>query len=261
MEEEVEKELDEFEAAWNEDRGDISEPKAETVEEPEAETVEEPEAEIVEEPEPEPDAEFKGEFEAAQAKIKELEHSVASGNGRVSALTRKLYESNSPPAEDKAPAVESDTTKWNSLKEEYPDIADGTAEKLDAMEARVERMVEERLAPIRKMEEERYVDSQVDIVSRAYPEWQDTINTDGFTTWLDDQPLKVQDLKKSFESEDYIYLLKCYNGSKSEQVAEIKTSRENVLKSNVAVPKRGRTTPSGPPDDFESAFAYFANKD
>ncbi len=205
---------------------------------------------------------YRTDYEAAQAKIKELEHSVASGNGRVSALSRKLADvATTPPAPLQEGVTPPSGELWSNLQEEYPDIAKGTNERLGEIESRVEQMVEERLAPLRQMEEERYVDSQMNIVSSAYPEWQETIRSETFDKWVEEQPLKVQDLRKSYESEDYIYLLKCYNADKSEQVEEIRSSRQDVLKSNVAVPKRGRSKPSGPPDDFESAFAYYADQD
>lgn len=199
-------------------------------------------------------------YEAAQAKIKELEHQAVSDSGRVAALTRKIRETQSSisPIDEGVPES---TGKWDTLREEYPDIAEGAAEQMSALEARVERMVEDRLAPLREMEESRYTDNQIDLVQRSYPEWQETVHSDDFGGWLDKQPLKVQDLRKSFESEDYIYLLKCYNADKSEQVEEIRSSRENTLRTNVAVPKRGPSRPSGPPDDFDSAFAYYAQRD
>jgi hypothetical protein len=205
---------------------------------------------------------YKKEYEEAQAKIKELEHSVASGNGRVSALSRKLADAESPSVQPLEEGVTPDAGElWSNLKEEYPDIANGTDERFVAMESKIDKMVEERLAPLRRMEEDRYVDNQLNIVSQSYPDWQETVHGEDFGIWVDKQPLKVQDLRKSYESEDYIYLLKCYNADKSEQVEEIRSSRENTLKSNVAVPKRGRSKPSGPPDDFESAFAYYADQD
>ena len=205
---------------------------------------------------------YKKDYEEAQAKIKELEHSVASGNGRVSALSRKLADAESPSVQPLEEGVTPDAGElWSNLKEEYPDIANGTDERFVAMESKIDKMVEERLAPLRQMEEDRYVDNQLSIVAQAYPDWQETVHGEEFGTWVDKQPLKVQDLRKSYESEDYIYLLKCYNADKSEQVEEIRSSRQGVLKSNVAVPKRGRSKPSGPPDDFESAFAYYADQD
>jgi hypothetical protein len=240
------------------------EPEVQT-EEPVAEEpiAEEPIAEESEEPiAEEPVAEEPVEYENVQARVVEVEYQADSDSGRVSALSRKLYETRQgmpTPLAEGSPEPTFD--KWNTLKEEYPDIAGGTAEKLGELEARVERMVEDRLAPIREMEEQRYIDSQVAQVKGAYPDWQDTVHSDDFSGWLGKQPLKVQDLKGSMESEDYIYLLKCYNADKSEQVEEIRSSRASTLKSNVAVPKRGPSRPPGPPDDFESAFAYYAQKD
>ena len=201
--------------------------------------------------------EYQSDYEAAQGRIKELEHQAVSDSGRVSALTRKLQDP--VPLQEGAPEESFD--KWNTLQEEYPDIADGAAEKIGALEAKVERMVEERLAPLRELEEQRYVDGQIQMVASRYPDWQETVHSEDFDTWMGQQPLKVQDLRGSMESEDYIYLLKCYNADKSEQVEEIRSTRENQLKTNVAVPKRGPSRPSGPPDDFESAFAYYAQQD
>lgn len=270
--------VDDFEQGWADavdDKPQMEEPGDEPVEEPEAVTDELDTAEGTDSVENEevlddtvengwegiPES-YKKEYEDAQAKIKNLEHSVASGNGRVSALSRKLADAGTPQVQPMQEGITPDAGKlWTNLKEEYPDIANGTDERFHEMESKIDKMVEERLAPLRQMEEDRYVDSQLNIVTQAYPEWQETIATEDFDKWVTEQPLKVQDLRKSYESEDYIYLLKCYNGDKSEQVEEIRSSRENTLKTNVAVPKRGRSKPSGPPDDFESAFAYYADQD
>ena len=275
--EEEEKAIDEFEQGWEDavdEKPQMEEPGDEPVEAPsddaEIPEVEEDTDSVADEVIPaSEDADwadipesYRTEYESAQAKIKELEHSVASGNGRVSALSRKLADVETPQPTPLQEGVTPPSGElWSNLQEEYPDIANGTNERLGEIESRVEQMVEERLAPLRQMEEERYVDSQMDIVSSAYPEWQETIRSEGFDSWVEQQPLKVQDLRKSYESEDYIYLLKCYNADKSEQVEEIRSSRQDVLKSNVAVPKRGRSKPSGPPDDFDSAFAYYADQD
>jgi len=276
VEDAVEIEVDEFEQGW-EDAVDDKPQMEESVDEPVEGVVDAEEdtlvseSEDIDENEEIPASEngwdgipesYKKEYEEAQAKIKELEHSVASGNGRVSALSRKLADAELPQVQPLEEGVASDAGElWSNLKEEYPDIASGTDERFKTMESKIDAMVEERLKPLRQMEEDRYVDNQLGIVARAYPDWQETVHGEDFGAWVDKQPLKVQDLRKSYESEDYIYLLKCYNADKSEQVEEIRSSRENTLKSNVAVPKRGRSKPSGPPDDFESAFAYYADQD
>jgi hypothetical protein len=275
---EVEETVDEFEQGWADavdEKPQMEEPGDEPVETPsddaEIPEVEEDTDSVADEGDTPSEGDtdwenipesYRTEYESAQAKIKELEHSVASGNGRVSALSRKLADVETPqptPLEEGVTPPSGEL--WTNLQEEYPDIANGTNERLGEIESRVERMVEERLAPLRQMEEERYVDSQLNMVAQSYPDWQETVHSADFGSWVEQQPLKVQDLRKSYESEDYIYLLKCYNADKSEQVEEIRSSRQDVLKSNVAVPKRGRSKPSGPPDDFDSAFAYYADQD
>jgi hypothetical protein len=203
-------------------------------------------------------------------RIKELEHNVVSNTGRVSALTRKLYNTQVPtPLEEGVPPAAAEVgEKWAELEKEYPDIAGGTSERIQQLEARVEQLLEEKLKPIRQAEEERYVDSQLGLVAQAYPDWQNTVNGEEFAGWLSMQPSKIQEMKNSYDAEDYIYLLKGYNTGKSDQIntdkaeqaESLRTSREKKLKANVAVPNRGRAKPSGPPDDFEEAFAWYADK-
>jgi hypothetical protein len=261
--EEVEEEVATDETAEEDAEEESGETDLDSEEEPS-------EIEASEEAEPEGDVPLSSE----QERIRELEHSVASGNGRVAALTRKLYKQSNPtPLEEGVAPTETATLKggdkWAELQKEYPDIAGGTQERIHELESRVEDLLEKKLQPIRQAEEERYVESQIGIVGSMYPNWNETVNSEGFDLWIKDQPSPVQEMRKSYNAEDYIYLIKGYNTSRSDQVnsanaekaESLKVSREKKLKSNVSVPNRGRSKPSGPPDDFEEAFAWYAEKD
>ena len=181
----------------------------------------------------------------------DFEHSFKSQVGRVSALQKKL-DSESPPAkkfdDDLAIAME-----------DYPEIVKPMMDYFD----RKYGDLDQRLAPIQqqndRQDEQRYIDAQVNIIDSNIPEWREIVAGNDYRNWLSEQPTAVKAMAGSYDARDYQYLIGSFQGTKNRS-NDLAQRRQNRLAGSVSVQNKGASKSTSAPDDFSSAWEYYASK-
>ena len=194
---------------------------------------------------------LKQKIEVLQKQRDDFEHSFKSQVGRVSALQKKL-DSESPPAKKFDDDLE-------SAMEDYPEIV---KPMIDYFERKYGDL-DQRLAPIQqqndRQDEQRYIDAQVNIISASNPDWLEITTSNEYKNWLTEQPSAIQAMNNSYDARDYQYLIGSFQGTKNKS-NELAQRRQSKLAGNVAVQSKGVSKSSSAPDDFSSAWEYYANK-
>ncbi len=209
---------------------------------------------------------LRNEFYQVRSKNEELEHSLKSNNGRVSALQKKINELElSGNQEEKAPEqADESNSRLEELREDYPEFAEMidlvVRQNNEQSQQHVMQQVEERITPLQQIEQQRYNEYQVSLLADEFPDWQAQEQSEGFATWIEQQPPVVQQLIQSRQAEDHAYLLRGYNQTRTDKVASITEKRERKLASSEALPNKGPSKKAIAPDDFEAAFNYYVNK-
>jgi hypothetical protein len=280
-----------FEDAFNElvDGPADSEPAAETIEEPTSEesqdgelqgqeeeaqeqagvgvldSKEDPEPEEAEQPDP------AAELAATKLELEKWQHKYNSDLGRQNAYQRQIQEKDQliaqlQSAQSANPGVVN--KHWDTLKEDYPDIAQGISSLLEEKDSRHAQEIEalrNSIAPIQAQAQESFVAQQYQMLEREHPDYAEIAASPEFNQWVQTQPQNVQQMMESDNAADAAYLLRTYKNETSPGIqanSELKQRREKQLRQAQNVPSRGgRSQQVMPPDDdFEAAFDYFADR-
>ena len=181
----------------------------------------------------------------------EFEHSFKSQVGRVSALQKKL--------DSESPAPKKFDDDLASAMEDYPEIVKPMMDYFD----RKYGDLDQRLAPMQqqneRQDEQRYIDAQVNIIDSNIPDWRNIISGNDYKQWLTEQPSAIQSMSSSYDARDYQYLIGSFQGTKTKS-NDLSQRRQSKLAGNVAIQSKGASKSSSAPDDFSSAWEYYANK-
>ena len=248
----------------------------------ETEEVEEVEA-AIEEPEEAPEAEdiwakadegLKSEYDKLRDNNDKLSHQAKSNAGRIGALQRKLNEfqstspagGNQPSANEVAEAMKTPEA-WASFNEEYPDIHDAIESRLEVERSQNQETMNRALQPLRAAEEERHVSNQYAALEAAHTDWKDVVKSESFVDWLQEQPNAIQQLSNSNDAFEASKLIDYYKLSQPKEeiattstVTSIQQKRAKQLEDAAGVRSKPGPGATGviPPDDFDSAFNWFA---
>jgi len=200
-------------------------------------------------------AEYRAQNEALKQERDHFEHGFKSQVGRVSALQKKI---DGEKKDDEGQAEQDDDQIANVLKE-YPEIVKPIIDLIEKKYARLNGDIDQRLAPIKEQEQRRYVDAQIATMDSQFPDWRNTVSSDDYKAWLQQQPEPVQAMADSYNAKDYAYLLNNFKATRT-KASDIAERRQTKLASNVAIHSKGASKKATAPDDFDSAWDYFANK-
>lgn len=229
-------------------------------------------------------------WEAAQRQIRDLTHRYQSANGRISALMRKQAEAataatgkgQNEAAADPAAALFSDP-ELKAFEEEYGEIAKpikkliGTlSSQNQALQAQLSDIQTEREAALSVA----VIDREESVLSQAHPDWKDAAATPAFAAWIRSQPdtlkqIALQNydsisdgasaakLLSLFKAETGFSARKAITGNRAPaapgpQKPDLSERRRRQIEAAAGMPSRGPSAGSGPVDDFESAFKYYA---
>ena len=198
------------------------------------------------------------------------EHRYKSDLGRQSALQSKITELEAANAQlrKNAPAnSEISDEGWESLKEDFPEIAVAFESKLNNVVGGYEQQIkqlQDQINPIQQHANDQYIDSQYDILGREFPQWKETINTTDFNHWLQKQPATVQQFMNSDSAADAAYLLTSYgmheNANNPKPESELRLRRKAQLENSQTLGGGNGLKKAAELDDFDSAFDEFASK-
>ena len=235
-------------------------------------------------------------IKAAEAERDELRHQVSSGNGRVSALQRKLNDlerqiqqasaaqsaaGNDAPSEQQIAEAMETPEKWEDFKDEYPEIADAIDSRLAAALNQHQSQLDQRLAPVIETVHEQKVLTGYEELEQIHPGWRDRVATDDFQSWLEQQPEAVQAWADSDDVNEASSLIGYYDqyllatgrdiptptstdsGGGEKPAATLEERRAQQLEDGQTLPSTGAgVTTDGPEtgDEFSRAFQAEARK-
>lgn len=283
----VEKEHEDFEAAFDaavegkelDEETEVEE--AEETEETEVETEEAEESEEENEVDETTDDKEEIDVEALIRERDDYKQKFQSNNGRISAYQRQLDElqqSNAHLASQIAKSVDDTGSKseareqiageisnqsWDELKEDMPDVAAAIDERLKAMIDDRIKPINEKIQPIsqslqeqRQREAEARFERELAVVKDRHPDFDDVVRSSEFSEWLGQQPEPVQQLQNSDSAADAAYLLDTFKLQTSTEPSgsDLKQRNQAKLRNSLAAPSKrlSRTAPSL--DDFDAAF-------
>ena len=215
------------------------------------------------------------EIEQYKAEIQKWQHKYNSDLGRQNALQRKITELEAQVAEArKAPNENPEGSgvtdaEWESMKEDFPEIASGFDARLRSVTAQYEQQIQQLQAAINPIQEQARSSQrnmQLEQLAQQHPDWQDIAGSQEFRSWVNEQPRPVQQLIESEDAAEAAYLISTYKQSTGQVTQapndELKQRRDRQLRQGQTISNRGgRSKTNLPPaDDYEAAFNYFAER-
>lgn len=194
-----------------------------------------------------------------------LEHSAKSNSERVQALQRKYEGGNNDDdqgvAIDEEAAVETlddlyGSDEWKDNDKIYPEMA-GMLKKAIGI---IQRQTEAKFEPLIQKNANDSVDREMEALTKDHPAWYQTVTSKEFTSWLNTQPGSIQQMMETDSAENYNYLLQSYQRVGDAAIDEIVTKRKANLAKNQNIESKGPTPKPGVPDDFDSAFDFYAKQ-
>jgi len=226
-------------------------------------------------------------LKALEAENQKLKHSEASQRGRLGAYQRQINQLHSQLQQVQSTAGESKSEDqkrqdaadaagvkdWESLKEDFPEVANALDARLQAeakqreadrqRQAQLEQQIEQlqsAVQPIQQQAQDQYLKSQVDALSARHPDWQEVVAAPAFAEWLDQQPESLRRLTESNDAAEAAALMDLYKSHAKGSGGNSADKRQERLASAQTVSRRGTSPRGGAPDDFEAAFDHYAKK-
>lgn len=187
---------------------------------------------------------------------------------------------------------------WRRFQEEYPEVAGPIAGAFKALEERNARL-EEQLGQVTGRLSQEDLDAQEQALAEAHPDWERVVADPGFARWVEGQPTAVRRIaeengERIVDAESAAFLVGLYKqqaqaaspaqprpagqagaararggapgpeagGQPAAQPPNSNAAerRQRQLNAATAVDSRGPGAGSGPPDDFDAAFEFFARR-
>lgn len=209
-----------------------------------------------------------------KAELQKWQHKYNSDIGRVNAyqnqisqLQQQLADAQKAKTGDNPENSGMSDSEWETLKEDYPDIANALEKKLGAIEQSYQSQLkrfDSQLEPVRQSQQEQYRNMQLQALETAHSDWREVVQSDDYSQWLQSQPQEIQAFMQSSEADKNIYLLNSYKASKgmSQAPSNIQQKRNRQLQQSRTVPNRTTSNANRTiaEDDYDAAFDYYASK-
>ncbi|WP_277810686.1 hypothetical protein [Chromohalobacter canadensis] len=235
-----------------------------------------------------------------QAQLDRLQQSEASQRGRVGALQRQINEFKrnqggqqrpaqggqqaSQPSNSSGEQQEADQKQamaeaagsddWESLKQDFPDIARAVEARLEGDRQETARLQQEvadlrsTVQPMQEQAHEQYLGSQKRALEARHSDWKEVVNAPAFQQWLQQQPASISSLFESEDAAEAAALLDLYKSTNpptgsysaqgNAQAEAEREKRQQRLAGAVTPQRRGAAKRDAVPDDWEGQFNHFA---
>lgn len=239
----------------------------------EEEEEEEDEGQVDESTQSEPEPTSNAEINALRQELQRERHKYNSDLGRQNAFQRQIKERDEEIARLKSSQAANpgiSDNRWKTVKEDYPDIAEGMTaliEQTKQAHAQEVAALKQQLEPIQGQLHENYVQQQYSMLAAEHPDWEVIAASPEFNHWISTQPHNVRQMMESEQAGDAAYLLRVWKNENASAIqpdnSELKQRREKQLRQAQNVPSRGgRSQQITPPEsDFNAAFDYFVEQD
>lgn len=225
----------------------------------------EAETDATDAPSDEDKPEWQVQLEQAEKRAADWEHRYRSDLGRQAALQKKIadLEAKLQDSGQRSDETRSEySERMQNLMQDYPEIAEALQEELD----RRLGGVKQELAPMFEERQRRERDTAEAAVLEVHPDFKEAVQSQEFVDWFSKQPDAVQRMGASDDPRDAIAVLDFYkalNGKAVQSnpaVQQIREKRSRALERNVTVRNTAPAPVGDAPDDFETAFRYYAQK-
>lgn len=186
-------------------------------------------------------------FSEMETRLKQTERRIGAIQNEADAVRRAAGEATAKAAE--APTAEqiaeAEETKeeWKELKEDYPEWAKAIESKLSAQRTEFQESlpntakVEGDVASLKTQIDELTTTLQKSQISAQYPEWEDTISTQEYRSWISAQSAEMKVLTTSYAAKDALKVLDAYAGQQAKKTpAEVVAERQRRLRSAASIP-------------------------
>jgi hypothetical protein len=228
---------------------------------------------------------FKAAYDAAQADKSRLEHSERAQRGRVSSLQRQLN-SRAPAtapegsgAGKPAAAKKVEPAKLKQIREDFPEMAP-VVDGYEALADTTDQLIQDRQQRA-EQDQRAAIQANEDELTKRHADWRtiyDPVEGPKFVAWLKEQPQHVQDLALQRNgnaildvdaADDVLSRYKAFKSSSNQPQTpnpgdapnNLAARRQRQLDGSESVGSRGGANGSGPADDFDAAFNYYASQD
>lgn len=228
-------------------------------------------------------------FEALNAQYRALEHTDRSNRGRIAAFQRQLAELQAsapekPAAGDKGKGGQNVTAQifeakptLKKFKEEYPEVAEPIQELFSTILEENANLRRE-LSGLSSERRQDALSKNEQALTEKHPDWKAVTAKPEFSRWVEQQPGYVQQaiirnaehIVDPNEAADIIGRFKEATGQMTPpnpspsdgggKTSTTETRRKRQLEAASSVVNKGPGAGASAPDDFESAFTYFANR-
>lgn len=229
-------------------------------------------------------------FRNLQHERLKLENDVKANAGRVQGYARKLNEvqaeleklrQQQAQPQQQANAgqdVQLDGKSLQEVEEEYPEIA----QYIRSQTQRVVQQLRQEIDPIKQTtsqlsgsveemsseRQQRVIQSELDRLSAAHPDYVDIRTHQHFHQWLRSKPQSIQSLANSMSADDNIELLNLYKSQTAAQqpreserpVEPAPAQKKSDLSEHAEIPRKGAAPPQGLPEDPEELFNLITSK-
>ncbi|CAO3403504.1 hypothetical protein [Azospirillum palustre] len=229
-------------------------------------------------------------YQAAQQRLQSLEHDSRSNRGRVSSLQRevdtlkKQLAASTKAAGSTGQDPDSTDADIRRLQEEYPEVARPVLKELSSLRTQLSQALtrlDQRDSTEAQAQRDQALDREEQALTKLHPDWMQVTGNPAFTKWLETQPRYVVEaiqrngeaIQDAAEAGDIITRFKAHQGvgaataapsasgaTATGAPANLAARRQRQLESGAAVTSRGAGPAGGPPDDFDTAFDYYAKR-
>ncbi|GAA0586706.1 hypothetical protein ACFQH5_20230 [Halomonas salifodinae] len=154
--------------------------------------------------------------------------------------------------------------KLKALKDDFPEWAEALQEGLDAVASRIPQIDEQALnqrfqSTEQAAQEQMRTARQLARLDNAYPDWEQTVQTDAFQNWLANQPEDIQQKTSSENAADAIAVLDAFQEHTKASAPDLTAqSRQKTRLESAITPTTGgqvtRRQPKTEHEEFLEAF-------
>lgn len=215
------------------------------------------------------------ELEQTRTLAQDFEHRFKSEVGRQAAYQRQVQELKTqlqalPQQASTATQQKKLSNRMAKIAEDFPELAEVLQEELSEAISTVRQELDQNLQPIRQREQEAYYAREEQRVAEAYPNFADVVRSTQFHRWFAEQPEAVRSLAASPYAQDAIAVMDYFTGgarfkqpqavAPNPQVGEVQARRQAAMQRNVSVKNSAPAPVTDAPDDYESAFNFYAKR-
>lgn len=228
--------------------------------------------------------EQKAAYEAAERRAKELDHRIKSDDGRVATYQRQVNElqaeirrlsANKTGADSKDEGTEDLDKELAEVAEEYPEVAQPFLKVINKLSGQLQEVTQHQQRQVEQQTAQQ-LDQNYSRLVEAHPDFTEYAASGEFQEWVHSQPKYIQDAayrnaENIIDADEAIALVQQFKqsretaqdpnpepASQGQDKSNLAAKRQKQLESGASVPSKGPGAASGPPEDFESAFEYFA---